>query len=91
MTSRIHPVALSIHEVLVLAFYRALPLEKQLDMDGLLGRWWCDTLVHRRFSEELQQLGAVLELSGAVVMASDVRPFVDASQAVIGVERRAAA
>ena len=82
--SRCHAVTVTSHEKLLLAFYRALPLERQQDIDGLLGRWWTLPGVGQAFSRE------GLTLAVGTLTASHIEPFMTASIDVVGVQRRAA-
>lgn len=79
MTARRCRVQLSPHEVLVIAFYRSLPLARQLEIDGLCGHWWRDPEVGRAFSRNVAELVADAEQAGAVA-ACDVRPFLAAAK-----------
>lgn len=83
-TSRCHYVAVTAHEKLLLVFYRALPLDRQRDVAGLLGHWWKLPGVGAQFRHEGQVLGI------GTLAASHIEPFLEAAQDVVGVERRAA-
>lgn len=81
---RCHPRDLTSHELVVLAFYRSLPLAEQRAIDGLLGRWWRLPTVQERFRIEAPILGV------GCLPASSIEVFIEASVDVIGVQRRAA-
>ncbi len=82
--SRCHIVTVTAHEKLLLVFYRSLPLERQRDIDGLLGRWWQLPRMDARWRAEGQTLRI------GTLNASHIEPFIEASHDVVGVERRAA-
>ncbi len=81
--SRCHTISVTSHEKLLLAFYRSQTLERQRDIDGLLGRWWTLPGVDTQFRHE----GRTLSIG--TLRASHVAPFMDASIGMVGVERKA--
>lgn len=82
--SRIYKVTVSAHEKVLLAFYRAMPLQQQRDVEGLLASGWRIPNVAERFRAE----GAELEIG--LLQVSHIEPFLESSHDIIGVARRAA-
>lgn len=81
---RVYQVAVTGHEKVLLAFYRAASLQHQRDVDGLLAAAWRVPEVAERFRHESRML-QVGELT-----VDHIEPFLEASQDIVGVERRVA-
>lgn len=80
--SRCHQVKITAHEKLLLVFYRAIPLDQQLDIDGLMGVWWKLPGVDERWRLEGRAVGI------GSLSASHIAAFMDATRRVAGVCRR---